>query len=142
MTINDVHKYLGAPMAQEDYDNLLSLVKTEEELKQMGQKIVRFTRSKVEPNLLTNISELGYGSISDLETNFEQYKKEGNPITPDDRMHQRLHDSHLLVFHQTGTGQVFPSFHAFVEACRGSIPTSLALASTHSTMAIGFWALA
>jgi len=37
----------------------------------MDQKVVRFTRSKVEPNFLTNISELGCGSIPDLETNFE-----------------------------------------------------------------------
>ena len=103
MLTNDVHKYPGAPTAQEDYDNLLSLGETEKELKQMDQKVVRFTRSKVEPNFLTNISELGYGSIPDLETNFEQYKKEGNSITPDYRMHhQRLHDSYLAVFHQTG----------------------------------------
>ena len=33
-------------------------------------------------------------------------------------MHQRLHDSYLLVFRQTGTDQVFPNFHAFVGACQ------------------------
>ena len=84
----------------------------------MGKKIAQFTNSKVIPDMLTNISELGYGSIPDLEANLAQYKKEGNPITPDYRMHERLHDSYLSVFHETGADQVFSRFHASIEACQ------------------------
>ena len=117
-TINDVHNYPGSPLAQEAYDNLLALGKSEEQLRQSGQQPARFTRSNIQPGLLTNISELGYGSIPDLEANMAKYRKEGNPITPDYRIHERLHDSYLSVFHETGSDQVFPDFHAFVEACQ------------------------
>ena len=83
IVINDVHNYPGTPFPQRSYDNLLALGKTEAQLKEMGLEIAEFTNSKIKPSLLTNISELGYGSIPDLEANFEQYKQEGNPITPD-----------------------------------------------------------
>ena len=116
--INDVHNYPGSPFAKVDYDNILDLGKTDEELKKAGRKIAQFTASKVAVGLLTNISELGYGSIPDLEANLEQYRREGNPITPDYRIHERLHDSYLSVFHETGSDAVFPGFHAFVEACQ------------------------
>ena len=118
IVINDVHNYPGTPFAQSSYDNLLALGKTEAQLKEMGLEIAQFTNSKIKPDLLTNISELGYGSIPDLEANFEQYKKEGNPITPDYRMHERLLNSYLSVFSETGTDQIFPNFHAFVQACQ------------------------
>ncbi|MXX12254.1 MAG: hypothetical protein F4Z86_02195 [Gemmatimonadetes bacterium] len=116
--INDVHNYPGTPFAQRSYDNLLALGKTETQLKEMGLEIAQFTNSKIKPDLLTNISELGYGSIPDLEANFEQYKTEGNPITPDYRMHERLLNSYLSVFRETGTDQIFPNFHTFVQACQ------------------------
>ena len=118
IVINDVHNYPGTPFAQSSYDNLLALGKTEAQLKKMGLELAQFTNSKIKPDLLTNISELGYGSIPDLEANFEQYKKEGNPITPDYRMHERLLNSYLSAFRETGTDQIFPSFHAFVQACQ------------------------
>ncbi len=118
IVINDVHNYPGTPFAQRSYDNLLALGKTEAQVKEMGLELAQFTNSKIKPDLLTNISELGYGSIPDLEANFEQYKKEGNPITPDYRMHARLLNSYLSVFRETGTDQIFPNFHAFVEACQ------------------------
>ena len=118
IVINDVHNYPGTPFAQSSYDNLLALGKTEAQLKELGLEIAQFTNSKIKPDLLTNISELGYGSIPDLEANFEQYKKEGNPITPDYRMHERLLNSYLSAFRETGADQIFPNFHAFVQACQ------------------------
>ena len=51
----------------------------------------------------------GMGSIPDLEANFEQYKKEGNPITPDYRMHERLLNSYLSVFREPSRS-IFPNF--------------------------------
>lgn len=116
IVINDVHNYPGTPFPQSSYDNLLALGKTEDQLKELGLELAQFTNSKIKPDLLTNISELGYGSIPDLEANFDQYKKEGNPITPDYRMHERLLNSYLSVFRETGTDQIFPTFRDFVEA--------------------------
>ncbi len=117
--INDVHDYPGTPFAQENYDNLMLLGKTEAELAAMGRtSLGRHTRSHIEPGLLTNISELGYGSIPDLEANMAQYRREGNPITPDYRIHERLHDSYLAVYERTGLEEVFPTFHDFMLACQ------------------------
>ena len=70
IVINDVHNYPGTPFPQSSYDNLLALGKTEAQLKELGLEIAQFTNSKIKPDLLTNISELGYGSIPDLEANF------------------------------------------------------------------------
>ena len=83
-----------------------------------AHELGRHTRSHIEPGLLTNISELGYGSIPDLEANMAQYRREGNPITPDYRIHERLHDSYLAVYERTGLEEVFPTFHDFMLACQ------------------------
>ena len=117
--INDVHDYPGAPLDQASYDNLLVLGKTESELEAMRRTGTgTHTRSHIEPGLLTNISELGYGSIPDLEANMAQYRREGNPLTPDYRIHERLHESYKRVLAQSGTHQVFPTFRDFVVACQ------------------------
>ncbi len=116
--INDVHDYPGAPLEQDRYDKLLMLGKTEEELEAMGQTLGQYTRSQIRPGLLTNISELGYGSIPDLEDNMAQYQREGNPITPDYRMHQLLHDSYRAILDEQNLAEIFPTFHDFVLACQ------------------------
>ena len=33
------------------------------------------------------VSEVGYGGLPDLPANVAQYKREGNPLTPDYRYH-------------------------------------------------------
>ncbi len=117
--INEVHDYPGTPLEQESYDKLLILGKSEAELQALGRTGVgSHTRSHIEPDLLTNISELGYGSIPDLEANMARYRREGNPITPDYRIHERLYESYKLVLAQTGTDRIFPTFHDFVAACQ------------------------
>lgn len=116
--INDVHDYPGTPLPQESYDKLLLLGKTEEELKALGQTLGQHTASHIRPGLLTNISELGYGSIPDLEANLARYQREGNPINPDYRIHQRLHDSYQAIFAQQNLNEIFPTFHDFMLACQ------------------------
>lgn len=116
--INDVHDYPGMPVDQESYDKLLVLGKSEAELEAMGRTLGQHTDSHIAPGLLTNISELGYGSIPDLEANLAQYRCEGNPVMPDYRMHVRLHDSYKAIFEQTGLGRIFPTFGDFVAACQ------------------------
>ena len=119
MRINDVHDYPGTPLAQENYDQLLALGKSEDQLKALGRTAPgRHTRSHIAPGLLTNISELGYGSIPDLEANMAQYRREGNPLTPDYRIHERLLASYQAIFKQAALGQVFPTFRAFTAACQ------------------------
>ncbi len=117
--INDVHDYPGTPLDQASYDNLLILGKPAAALAAMGRTGVGVhTRSHIQPGLLTNISELGYGSIPDLEGNMLRYRREGNPLTPDYRIHARLYASYKSVLMQSGTHQVFPTFRDFVAACQ------------------------
>ena len=117
--INDVHDYPGMPLAQESYDNLLFLGKGAEQLEALGQSPRRnHRRSHIEPGLLTNVSELGYGSIPDLEDNMERYLREGNPLTPDYRIHRRLLDSYRQVFADTDLASVFPALKDFTDACQ------------------------
>ncbi len=111
-----MHLYPGMPLAQERYDELLLLGKSEEDLKAMGLESEPEMRSQTVPGLLTNLSELGYGSIPDLEENLGRYQREGNPITPDYRMHLRLHDSYQAIFKEMNLSRVFPTFHDFVLA--------------------------
>lgn len=119
MRINDVHDYPGTPLAQENYDQLLALGKSEAQLKALGRTALgRHTRSHIAPGLLTNISELGYGSIPDLEANVAQYRREGNPLTPDYRIHERLLASYQAIFEQADLGSIFPTFRDFAVACQ------------------------
>lgn len=119
MHINDVHDYPGTPLAQENYDQLLLLGKSEAELRAMGHTGPgQHTASHIEPGLLTNISELGYGSIPDLEANMAQYRREGNPLTPDYRIHERLYESYCAVLEEADLGRIFPTFRDFVVACQ------------------------
>ncbi len=117
--INDVHDYPGMPLDQESYDNLLFLGKSAEQLKALGQSPRRnHRRSQIKPGLLTNVSELGYGSIPDLEDNMERYLRKGNPLTPDYRIHRRLLDSYRQVFADTDMAAVFPTLKDFTDACQ------------------------
>lgn len=115
--INEVHMYPGTPLSQDSYDGLLALGKSETELHAEGLALTNYTASHVAPDLLTNISELGYGSIPNLVSNMAQYQREGNPVTPDFRIHQRLHDSYKAALEETGVvAEVFPTFQDFIAA--------------------------
>ena len=116
VAMNDVHMYPGAPFSRARYDELLALGKTPEQLAAEGLKLGRYTASHVTPGLLTNISELGYGSIPDLEANLRRYAAEGNPLTPDYRIHERLLVSYRNVLRETGAAELFPRFADFVAA--------------------------
>ncbi len=85
--INDIHSYPNAPLEQSMYDLYM----------QMGQESFlgegTHTQSCIKPNCLINISELGYGSLPNLEDNINEYLKNGNEITPDYRYHFRVYNS-------------------------------------------------
>jgi hypothetical protein len=114
--INDVHDYPGSPMDRGSYDALRALGKTEEQLRQNGLTLQRHTQSVVHPGLLTNISELGYGSVPDLEENMQRYERDGNPIMPDYRIHARLLRSYRREFERAGASSIFDSLKSFVDA--------------------------
>ena len=114
--INDVHMYPGAPLARARYDELLALGKTERQLAAAGLRLGRYTASHVVPGLLTNISELGYGSLPDLEANRRRFAREGNPRCPDYRFHERLLRSFRNVLRESPAAPLFPGVTEFAAA--------------------------
>jgi hypothetical protein len=114
---NDVHSYPNSPLDQKGYDLILSLGKTPEQIAEMGLKPATI-RSVMQPGLLTNITELGYGSIPMLEDIVARYETEGNPKTPDYRLHKMLFQSYKKVLHRTGVDRIYKSFADFCEECQ------------------------
>ena len=111
--IADVHFYPGAPVFDETYNQLLALGKTREEMDRVGLKKGTNTESLIVPDVLTNITELGYGSSPDLEAVMDTYAGKCNPITPDYRIHKRLYDSYQKVLRETEVLKEFGSLKAY-----------------------------
>ena len=138
--INDVHHYPGAPFDQAGYDRLLALAKTDEQLVEMGMSqpkkhgsdkqkprwvtnvsemgwaTLRSGARRQIPGRFTHVSEIGYGSLPDLEVNVEQYRREGNPLTPDYRYHSSMLDHFGQALAFTGLNEVFPTVRDFCMA--------------------------
>ncbi|MCC2685042.1 MAG: beta-galactosidase [Paenibacillaceae bacterium] len=115
---NDVHSYPGSPLNADGYDMFLSLGKTPEQMAEMNINQPMRSPSVIEPGLLTNITEIGYGSIPMLEDNVEQYEKTGNPLTPDYRYHRLLLSSYKKVLQSTGVDRIYPDFADFCRECQ------------------------
>ncbi len=82
--INEVHSYLRAPVEPRTYNLYLQLARPGFDGKVLGRSALRA------PDGLVFVSEVGYGGLPDLPANVEQYKREGNPLTPDYRLHHRM----------------------------------------------------
>ncbi|RLI53401.1 MAG: hypothetical protein DRO87_11705, partial [Candidatus Thorarchaeota archaeon] len=86
LEILEKHRYLRSPVNERDYNYLLTYG---------------------EPNKLTFMSEVGYGGLSDLPSNVEQYESEGNPKTPDYRYHKRLLKSLQECMRESSLDEIF-----------------------------------
>ena len=106
---NEIHSYKKSPVSAEIYDSYLHLGKTDDELGRLGVKKGSHYRSHVVPGRLSYISEIGYGGLPDLPEVMRRYRKEGNPLTPDYRGHQRLLSSIERSMKESGISDVFKS---------------------------------
>ena len=96
---NDVHSYPGAPLSDKSYNNFITLA---------------VKKSKhVTPGLLTNVSEIGYGSLPDLIDNNQRFKNSGNPLVPAYRYHKMLADSFSKALKDSGLDAVYPDLKTF-----------------------------
>ncbi len=105
--INDIHSYPNAPLEQSMYDLY----------RQMGQEDFlgegTHTQSCIKPNCLINISELGYGSLPNLEDNINEYLKNGNEITPDYRYHFRVYNSLKKVLEECNLQYLYKDINSY-----------------------------
>ena len=81
--IADVHFYPGAPVNNHTYAELYCLGRSREEMARIGLTKGSNTESRVVPDTLTNVTELGYGSSPDLPAVMANYARGCNPLTPD-----------------------------------------------------------
>lgn len=110
---NDIHDYPGPQINEEVYTKLLLTgEKTHEEMRAMGLK-GRLPGRNVVPGLMTFFSELGYGSLPDLEDNNRRFAESGNPIAPPMVYHRRLAEQHERALKESGADEVYPSLKAF-----------------------------
>ncbi|MCL5743634.1 MAG: hypothetical protein M1541_06870, partial [Acidobacteria bacterium] len=109
--INELHSYLPAPVSPRTYNLYLRLAQPGFEMKALGRSIMKA------PDGLVLMSEVGYGGLPDLPANVEQYKREGNPLTPDYRYTVSLLASIQKAMGEMKWGEIF---HDAGALCRAS----------------------
>lgn len=114
--IADVHFYPGAPVNNHTYAELYCLGRSREEMARIGLTKGSNTESRVVPDTLTNVTELGYGSSPDLPAVMATYARGCNPLTPDYKIHRRLYDTYRQVLRDTGVMDDFGSLEAWCQA--------------------------
>jgi len=110
---NDIHDYPGPQVNDEVYIKLiLTGSRTHEQMRQMGLH-GRLPGRNVVPGLMTFFSELGYGSLPDLEDNNTRFSEIGNPIAPPTVYHRRLADQHRQALKESGFDTMYPALTQF-----------------------------
>ncbi len=114
--IADVHFYPGAPVNNDTYAELYCLGHNQAEMERIGLTKGSNTESLVIPDVLTNVTELGYGSVPDLSAVMQTYACGANPLTPDYKIHRRLYSTYQRLLRDTGILEEFGSLEAWCQA--------------------------
>lgn len=109
---NDIHTYPGPFINKWLHDGFLAIGLTDEEKKARGLNAKSPGRNVV-PGLMSFVSELGYGSLPNLVDNNERFRREGNPLTPAYRYHQRLAEGQRRVLKESGFDNLYPDLERF-----------------------------
>ncbi len=110
---NDVHTYPGPFPERSRYDGFLGIGLTEAWRKEQGIWGRPHGRNLV-PGLVSFVSELGYGSLPDLEDANRRFREKGNPLAPAYRYHKRLEEDQNLTLRESGFAEMYPRFSDFV----------------------------
>jgi hypothetical protein len=110
---NDIHMYLGAPLNDTTYAQVLALGLTEDEMRAMGYDPEEVKNKHAHPGLMSLVSEIGYGSIPDVVDNNKRFREKGNPLVPPYRYHQMLEESTAQVLKESGLDAIYPDVQQF-----------------------------
>lgn len=77
---NDIHNYPGPNITNNKFDGFLTIGNTAAENKRRNLN-ARTPGRNVVPNIPSYVSEIGYGSLPNLEENEKDFREKGNPIT-------------------------------------------------------------
>jgi hypothetical protein len=114
--INEIHSYKRAPVDNVTYNNFVHLGKTDEEFEKLGIEKIGHTNSKIIPDKLIFISEIGYGGFPDLDSTTSALQQDGNPKSPIYRYHHRMKDDLNRCIDEMEIRSVFPTVSAFCQA--------------------------
>jgi len=109
---NDIHTYPGPFINEKLYDGYLTIGMTDREKRAFGFKGNTPGRNVV-PGLMSFVSELGYGSLPDLVDSNKRFQREGNPLAPAYRYHQRLAKEQRRVLKESGFDDLYPDLRQF-----------------------------
>lgn len=109
---NDIHNYPGPLINERLFNGFLTIGMTEEGKKAKGLNVPTPGRNVV-PGLMSFVSELGYGSLPNLVDNNARFRREGNPLTPAYRYHQRLEEGQERVLKESGFQGLYPDIEQF-----------------------------
>ncbi|MGL1886808.1 MAG: beta galactosidase jelly roll domain-containing protein [Reichenbachiella sp.] len=109
---NDIHHYPGPNINQFKFDSFLAIGNTKEENNALEINAKPPGRNVI-PGLLSYPSELGYGSLPDLEQNIKDFEELGNPITPPYKYHKQLHKEMVAALQETGIAKIYTTASDF-----------------------------
>ncbi|MCE5205405.1 MAG: hypothetical protein LLF80_04775 [Porphyromonadaceae bacterium] len=95
---NEIHSYQKAPLRESVYTLYRKLADGSE--KASGWSILK-------PGAVSIISEVGYGSFSDLEADMRSFREKGNPLAPTYTSHEKLYESMKKVMSEIGLNDIF-----------------------------------
>ncbi len=100
---NDIHIYSGAYMYDEAYNKITGFSK----------QVTTGLNSVVRQGLLSNVTEIGFGSPGMLTELVEKYTKEGNPKSPDYRNYHVLLKEYKRAFDNHGFDAIYSNVDEF-----------------------------
>jgi hypothetical protein len=109
---NDIHNYPGPNINKNKFDGFLTIGNTKEENLQK-QLYARTPGRNVLPNLPSYVSEIGYGSLPNLEDNEKMFKEKGNPITYPYLYHLNYNKEIKKALIKTGLNKIFKKTEDF-----------------------------
>ena len=109
---NDIHNYPGPNINKNKFDGFLTIGNTKEENLQK-QLYARTPGRNVLPSLPSYVSEIGYGSLPNLEDNEKMFKEKGNPITYPYLYHLNYNKEIKKALIKTGLNKIFKKTEDF-----------------------------
>ena len=109
---NDIHNYPGPNINKNIFDGFLTIGNSKEE----NKKLNLFSKTpgrNVIPNLPSYVSEIGYGSLPNLEDNEVKFKEKGNPITYPYLYHINYNKEIKKALEKTGLNKIFNNTEDF-----------------------------
>lgn len=113
---SDIHTYPGWKFNDQAFQKMRQISWTREEKKAAGFEKLHSPGRNNKAGTMVFVSEIGYGSIPNLEANNKEFKEKGNPLTPMYREHERLEKDFNTVLDASGMRSVFPTLSDLIVA--------------------------